>query len=124
MNELLANYITVKDSLDHFKKREKELRIELLDKHFPNVVQGVKSTILDGFEIKGTFKLNYKLDLDALCEHRQYFTPEEEDCIVEKLSISVSKYNALSTILKEDLDECIITTNALPSIKITMDEDL
>lgn len=122
MSDLIEQYNTAKSKLAHYKKLEHDLRLEVIEEIFPNAVEGTHNYYINNLEIKGTFKMNHKLDAKGLAKTGDDLTQAEKECIVYKPSLVVGKYNALDASEREALDGFITTTPALPSLKITTEE--
>ena len=102
--------------LDSFKKRERELRIEILEDMFPNAVNtSIKLDIGDD-TIIGSFGLIYSLDTEILDMMYDDLSPEEKDCITYAPKFSVSKYKKLSD--TKMIDALLTTKPSLPTLKI------
>ena len=106
----------VKDCLDRFKKRERELRLEILEEHFPNAVNCTRKAHVDGVDISASFGLIYKVDALALDMFYDDLTDEQRGCFTFPPKFSVSKYKKLddTTII----DEVLETKPSLPTLRV------
>ena len=117
--KLIDKYIDAKQNLDMYKKLESELRIELLGELFQNnTVEGTEATEIDGYKVKGSFSLNFKLDGKALEEAFDDLSEVEQACISFKPSLNKSVYKSIEDSEREELDEYITVSSAMPTIKI------
>lgn len=123
MSNLIERYNDAKSKLAQFKKLENQIRLEVIDQYFPKAIEGTHNQELTGYEIKATFKMNHKFDAKALEKIVEDLSEEEFACINYKPSLKLAEYKKLSDSERELLDETIITTPALPSIKITAIEE-
>jgi len=117
VDKLLSEYMTTKELFDQYKKKEAELRIELLSALFPNGAGTEKATV-NNIEVKGKFGVNYKLSAIELDEIYPLLSEKEQECIIHKPSLVMKMYNSLEEEERSQLDECITTSPAMPSISI------
>jgi len=121
MISLISNYLEAKSMLDHYKNREKELRIELVDELFKDQSDGTRKAEIDNCTIKAKFGTNYNLSQKAVDEVYSSLSDEELECINFKPTLIMSAYKKLEN--KDILDSCITTSAALPSIEVTANGD-
>lgn len=117
-NKKLEDYRTLQQALKNLKDEEKAMRLELVEEYFPNAVSGTLSEAVGDFIIKGSFKLNYKLDTDAIHEMGESFSDEEEACIKWTPTIIMANYKELDESERENLDSCLTVSPALPALEI------
>ena len=79
---------------------------------------GSETAEFNDLKIKGSFKFSYKLDAASLEENIATLSEDELSCIAHKPSLVMSKYNSLELDEKEALDECVIVSPAMPTLKI------
>lgn len=120
-SELIADYEDAKVKLNHYKKRENELRLAVIDEFFPNGTEGTLTETFGQHKIKGTFRLNYKLDQEAFADNENYMGDDELACIARKPSIILSAYKALRPEDKLFIDDCVTISPGLPSLAITLE---
>jgi hypothetical protein len=118
----LEKYLDAKSNLTYYKALEKELRIEIAEELFPNAVEGTHNLLKGDYIIKGGFKLNYKIDQEMLAGYEDAFSEEEENCIRYKPELIMKDYKELDEDERTNLDNCLVITPGLPSIKITVAE--
>ena len=120
LQQLLHDYMEAKDRLTHYKDKEKTLRLSVIDAFFPNANEGTANAAYEQVTIKGTFKMNYKLtkefDMDEL-------STEEQECVALKPSLKLADYKALAESEREMLDQFVVVTPALPSLKVDFAEE-
>jgi hypothetical protein len=116
-NILLSEYLAVKKGLDHYKKTEAELRIQLLERCFgKDAPIGTSNTTIGNFVIKGVFTNNYKLDEEEFDDRKDDMSDAELMCVKLKPMLVMGNYNKLES--TPILDECITVSPAMPSIAI------
>ena len=115
---LVSDYIEAKSQLTEWKAKEAKLRVQLLETAFPGAISGNETAEFNDLKIKGSFKFSYKLDAASLEENIATLSEDELSCIAHKPSLVMSKYNALELDEKEALDECVIVSPAMPTLKI------
>ena len=118
LHDQIVDYVEVKALLDKYKKAEKEQRVKLLDRVFPSAGHGILNEEKGEWSVKGTFGLNYKLDLAMYEEQMNELTPEEHDCIILKPTLHAPSYKALYANLRPTLDEMVTISPALPTISL------
>lgn len=130
-DELILSWVQSVSDLDAAKKRESELRKKVIDGNFPNnpegPISGTQTVDLgNGYKIKAEFKLNYRLEnknqeldkaLDAIVN-----TFEEGDYVARNLvkwkpELSMTEYKKLPNEIKSVIDEALVVTQGLPSLK-------
>ena len=114
----LNKYLDAKTQLAFWKKKEHELRLELLNDLFPNASNGTFTEHVEGYEVKGTFGLNYSIIKDEFDILKDVMTDDERSCITLKPTLSVAKYKLLEDHERAILDECVSVKPSLPSVKI------
>jgi hypothetical protein len=117
---LLSRYIDAKSNLDHFKKLEAELRIQMLEEVFPSASAGTHNFEMEGYKIKGVFKNNTRIDLKHFKSIEGELSAEELDCIRFKPELDMRKYNATSEDERSLLDEAVVVSPAMPTISIDL----
>lgn len=121
MISLISNYLEAKSMLDHYKIKERELRIELVDEFFKDQSDGTRKAEIDSCTIKAKFGTNYNLSQKAVDEVYSSLSDEELECINFKPTLIMSTYKKLTPELREALDSCITTSAALPSIEVIVE---
>lgn len=103
-------------TLSDAKMREMELRKILFNAAFPNPEEGVQRVdLMDGGKLKGTYKLNRKIDVDALDKIPDRL---KQYCIKYKPELDIKEYRKLS---REDtivFDTCLTVTPGAPSLEV------
>jgi hypothetical protein len=104
--------------LKRIKEEEADLRREICqvviaDAEMKNGRVTVKD-YYDGMEVKATQTLSYTIDVAVLGTVWEHLSPEEQDAIVMKPSLSLAKYKKLP----EDslLHEAVISKLAMPTL--------
>lgn len=116
-DDLLSSYLDAKAQLDHFKKLESELRIELLERCFgPDNPAGTVNTTVGNYAVKGTFKMNIRLSEEEFYDIQDDLTDAEAMCVRMKPTLVLGDYNKLDNTSK--LDECLTVSPGMPSVSI------
>lgn len=114
----LAAYAKAKAELSRLKALEMDLRIEIVDALASELPIGTHKLAAAGIPIKIVKKNNSKIDKDLLDAHLSVLTEEERECIKWTPTIIAKEYKACDT---PNLDGCIITTPAAPTVEIDQD---
>lgn len=115
----LNEFYELQKQLKEIKEKEKKLRLYLLETVFASSpLEGTETRFKDDIKIKASFKLNYKLDIESYDAVKSLLTEEEKECIVWKPAIHLPSYRKLNDDDRVTLDECVVVTEALPSLKI------
>jgi len=118
----ISDYVRTKELFNKYKKLETEQRVGLLEKLFPAAGVGTLTEYKAGMKIKGTFRLNYKVDLEALETFEADFSEDEARCIVRKPTLNLTDYKKLDDVDRISLDMCITATPGLPALSIEAEE--
>lgn len=117
MKALINEYLEAKKQLDHYKKLENKLRLEVLSQYFPDSHIGTNNATEGDYLIKGTFKNTISLSKDVNTEWDS-LTEIEQACVDFKPSLKMAVYNALEPEEKENLDGFITVKPAMPTLSI------
>jgi len=124
---LLEQHRLTATSLKSLKEVEAKLRIKIADiykdKGFNTI--GTHCMQMDGMDIKMVLKINTKLDAEILEGIIEDLTDEELACIRYKPELKMKEYNTLTVEQNEDdiyLDDAVTTSDAMPSLEITLSE--
>lgn len=119
MQHLIEHWLEVKAEMDAAKELERELRMKIADELFPHAIEGASNMFVGDYKLKLTAKLNRKLDLEAL--ETMDLSEEEEACIKRTPTLNLTAYKLLDD--KAILDECLVTTPGLPTLKVSFEKD-
>jgi hypothetical protein len=122
--QLAIDWFTASEVLATAKKNELELRNQLVATFFPTgLKKGInKFPMDDGFVIKATGVLNYKVDEAAapaiLKTIKEQFKVDAKSCIRTKLELAQGEYNNLSDEVKTVFNEALTITPGTPQLEI------
>lgn len=120
----LEDYIIAKAILKSAKADELALRKEILEELFPVASEGIQTTLQGDYVAKGGFKLSYKVNNDEFEDGvlDGSISPEMQDCVVYKPSLSMTAYKNLSAEDRETLDGYLTIKPALPSLTVELQD--
>ena len=118
---LLAQYMEAKKSLDHYKKLEADLRIQLVDRCFGMDNLGTLNTTEGDFAIKAVFKQNIRLDEAEYLDMMDDMSDAEVMCVKMKPTLIVGNYNKVDD--TPMLDQCLTITPGMPTLTIQEIDD-
>ena len=114
---ILEQYIEAKANLTKYKTLEAALRLDLLEEMDMNqTVNGTVSKSVGNWRVTGGFKLNYKLDTKSF--DVSALTEEQLGCIDYKPTLVMAEYKKIEECDREELDEFITVSSAMPTVKI------
>ena len=114
--ETIEQWIDVQATLKAAKEEEMELRKEIcLALQKSEEGYGTKSFHVQGFDLKTTFDLSYKLDEALYWERAKSMTDEELDCIKLKPTLDVKKFKEISSATLSDL---VYVTESAPTLAV------
>lgn len=104
------------EQLSEIKETERILRIQLADAiDLESKKIGMNKIEAGDLVIKATRKVNYSLDSDTLDIIWDTLSPEEQECVKYKPSLSLAAYKKID---HETLDEAIEVKPAMPAIQV------
>lgn len=106
----------LKKQISILQEQEKQLRIEVVDELAKEQPIGTKTYTVGNSKIKIKKSVYYKFDQEALTFAN--LSEEEAECVKWTPSLSISKYKSLTD--SKNLDECLYTIDAMPSVEITL----
>jgi hypothetical protein len=118
LTDQVSSYVETKALLDKYKKQEKEQRLKLLDRVFPSAGYGILNEQKGEWIIKGSFGLNYKLDLEMYEMLQETLSVEEFECIQMKPVLHAPTYKKLTDSQRVNLDLMVTITPALPTLSL------
>jgi hypothetical protein len=115
-SDRIKEFADLQDQLKSLKKKEADMRVQILDDLFPAAGVGTLNTAIGDYTVKGSFKNSITIDKKMLSVLEKEFSDDELACIEYKPSLSLSKYKLLD--ISFMLDECLITKPAMPTLEI------
>lgn len=122
--ELLDKWVEAAEMKKRWEREENKLRAELFGGTFPNPTEGVnKHELPDGRVVKGTYKLNRKIDEAALpsveaAMRDKFQIDPESNLIRRKPELAVGAYKKLTEEQRAVFDEAVISKPGSPTIEI------
>lgn len=114
--DTIEKWIDASATLKAVKEEEMELRKEICNELQENEGGiGTKNYLVQGFKLKATFALSYKIDEDKLKELMEQLSDEEKACIKWKPSIDVTAFKKVESDL---LNEIVFATMSAPTLKV------
>jgi hypothetical protein len=77
-------------------------------------------THADGYAIKAVQTLSFSIDVAALGAIWEHLTPEEQDCVVMKPTLNLTKYKQLTG--ASLLHEAVVSRLAMPTLQAELEE--
>lgn len=112
----IRKWIFAKNKLNATKAEELRLRLLICDYILAGETKGSKKSIIGGFTLTATTKLNSKIDADLLNTIWKGLSEEEKACIKFAPSIIAKEYNKLKGV--QVLDRAIDSKPGTPSLAI------
>lgn len=114
--ETIQRWIDAQATLKAVKEEEMELRKEICAAlQEVEKGHGTKSFHVQGFDLKATFSLNYKLDEEMYVQNASKMNNSELDCINIKYSLNNAKFKEIDS---ELLNSMVTVTEAAPTLKV------
>lgn len=116
----LYDWSKLREQLAALKDREETLRRELFADFFPAAEEGVNDEELgEGYVLKGTYKINRKLDEAALPAILKMLPASVADKVIHyKPGLVLAEYRKLKPVHKKILDEVVTASPGLPTLEI------
>lgn len=118
--QTLARWYELKQTIAHLQAEERTLREGLFQGTFPDPKEGVNTHKLeDGTQVKGTYRLNRKVDVEEWEKIRPILTAEEEENVFKvSVSLMTGAYKKLADDRVAIIDKCLTITPGLPSLDV------
>ena len=122
IRDLLIEHIDIKSKLDHYKKVENDLRIQIVDIAMKEFDAGIGTTniLFDGIRLKVARAYSYTLDASAFSEVADELSDEELACINMKPNLILANFKRLED--SKLLSDCVVVKESMPTIKIELGE--
>lgn len=120
--QTVARWSELKDSVARLQVEERSLREGLFSGTFPNPQEGVNTLELpDGSKMKGTYKINRKLDdnlLAGLIEKGKVDKDTAESIRRIKVELDTKAYKELDKKVQKIVDNALEIKPSLPSLEL------
>lgn len=118
--QMLAEWKALKSNLETMKEREMQLRKLLFEGAFPTPKEGVnKVTLVDGTVVKGTYKLNRKIDPEKWGGLASKLDQQTLSNITKvKTELVVGAFNKLAEETKKVVEGALIIKPGAPELEV------
>lgn len=118
--QMLAEWKSLKSNLETMKEREMQLRKLLFEGAFPIPKEGVnKVTLVDGSVVKGTYKLNRKIDPEKWGGLASKLDQQTLSNITKvKTELVVGAFNKLPEETKKIVEGALIIKPGAPELEV------
>lgn len=119
MNKLHADWENAKVQLDHWKKIEHDLRMEICDELLKGAEYGLHKHDFDGYRLRATRVANYSLDQERMKDLYDggEFTSKEELLFRVKFELSVGQYKKADFDTSK-IDALITLKDGMPQLEM------
>lgn len=118
----LYNWYQTSEQLKDLKKRELDLRKQVIEEYFPELIEGTNKTEISGDSLLvATLPYSYSVDADSMEAGLEHIPKtKREKIVVWKPSMSIAVYRTLNRkAMIAFTAECITVKPGTPSLKIT-----
>lgn len=116
--DLYHDYIEAKAKLGFWKKKELEIRNEILEEMASAKDEGSVSKTVDGLKITASYKMNRSIDKAVLSNIWDSLNQEESECIEYKPTLVLKEFRKLEEVGKSILLDAVVLKPAQGSITI------
>lgn len=96
--EKLAEYEKVKQELQYYQRRERDMRAKLCEYELTGILEGSKTVERGPFKVTATAVINRALDIEALNTIWDELTWEEQEVVAFKPSLKVGGYKKIEAV--------------------------
>jgi len=122
--ETLEQWYKFQKQLEILKLQEMQLRQRIFGHYFPNPKEGTNTYALPhGWALKGTYKINRKIDLALYANHKQEFVKMNiplDELVEYKPELKIGVYNSLTEDQKKAFDAVLESKPGSPSMEIVL----
>jgi hypothetical protein len=115
MEKMIERWLKVKESLDSYKKRERELRDKIVGKMLGENF-GVAKEQFGNYLVKAQIKLREQVDAKVLVDIWAELTDDERNAIRNKPELKLREYHSLSPEAK--IHEAVVAKPSAPTLEV------